>query len=524
MRTETLVLTNGKIWTGHSFAHSITIRWGRIVSLDDATPNDARVIDLRGRLAVPGFIDNHLHFVTGSLQLERVQLRDARSLDLFVERIAERASHMSAGSWITGGGWDEQSWSPAVPPARQHIDALTPGHPVFVTRLDLHMGLANSVALRLAGITRETPDPPGGTIVRDGRGEPTGILKDTAMRLVTSIIPVPSVEERVAVMRRGLHEAARRGITSFCDMGITAEAFDDFRAYQRLDREGALTARVWMYLPIDSWERLADIGVEKGFGSEQLRLAGLKAFADGSLGSSTAAFREPYEGEPHDCGLLMQPMQDGSMARAIAGADAHELQLAIHAIGDRANAEVLSLFESHAGHDTRRFRIEHAQHLDPALVERFAKGRIIASMQPYHAIDDGRWAITKIGAHRIGSSFPFRSLLDAGAHVTFGSDWPVAPLDPMLGIHAAVTRQTVDGRNPDGWIPEQKISVAEALRAYTANNAFAVFAEREIGTLAPGLRADLAILSDDLFTVSPGEIERVRVEMTISGGRVIYEE
>jgi predicted amidohydrolase YtcJ len=520
---ETLHLTNGKIWTGTSFARSITIRGDRIGGIDEAVPPEARVIDLRGRLAVPGFIDNHLHFVIGSLQLERVQLRDVTSLDAFVGRIAERARSIGAGKWIVGGGWDEQQWRPATLPSRADLDPVTASNPVFVARLDLHMGVANSAALQLAGITRETPDPPGGAIVRNANGEPTGVLKDSAMSLVRAVIPPVTADERIAAARSGLREAARLGITSFCDMGMSAEAFDDFRMWQQLDRDGELTARVWMYLPIGDWNKLADAAIEKGFGSARLRVGGLKAFADGSLGSSTAAFCSPYEGELHNRGLLMQPMQDGSMARWIAGADDHNLQLAIHAIGDDANAQVLTLLEKRPTHRDRRFRIEHAQHLDADLVRRFAAGGVIASAQPYHLIDDGRWAESRIGAARAAWAFPFRSLIDAGVTLTFGSDWPVAPLNPIAGIHAAVTRRTTDGRNADGWIPQQKITVAEALRSYTANNAWAVFAEREIGTLAAGMRADLAILSHDLFTIPPEEIEHVKVEMTIFDGRIVYE-
>ncbi|MFA6954698.1 MAG: amidohydrolase family protein [Thermoanaerobaculia bacterium] len=523
MHNATLVLTNGRIWTGASFARSVTISSGRIAALDAAAPAGARVIDLGGRLVVPGFIDNHLHFVMGSLQLEAIQLRDATSFEEFARRIAERASVSGAGAWITGGGWDEHRWSTPLLPRRESIDAATAQNPVFVTRLDLHMGLANSVALRLAGITRETPDPPGGAIVRDAGGEPTGALKDAAMRLVMAVIPPPDAASRIAAMRRGLREAARLGVTSFCDMGMSAEAFDDFRAWQRLDRDGELTARAWMYLPIASWERLRDAALEKSFGSSRLKIGGLKGFADGSLGSATAAFREPYAGEPCNCGLLMEPMTDGSMSRWIAGADAHELQLAIHAIGDRANADVLTMFESLPSFRDRRLRIEHAQHLDAGLVRRIAEGRVVASMQPYHAADDGRWAEARLGAERASWAFPFRSLLDAGAVVTFGSDWPVAPLDPIAGIHAAVTRRTIDGANPDGWIPEQKIAVAEALCSYTSSSAWAVFAEREVGTIAPGMRADLAVLSHDLFTIAPEEIESVTVDMTIFDGRVVHE-
>ncbi|HJQ37908.1 MAG TPA: amidohydrolase [Thermoanaerobaculia bacterium] len=487
-----MILTNGKIWTGgHSFARAVSIRGDRIASLDGS--GDGPVIDLQGRLVVPGFIDNHVHFVMGGARLEEVQLRDAASREEFRGRIAAHAKKLDAGRWITGGSWDEQQWSPAVPPSRDDIDA--PDHPVFVTRLDLHMGVANDVALRLAGITRDTPDPAGGTIVRDARGEPTGLLKDAAMPLVMRIIPPLSMRQRVAAAKRALGEAARHGVTSLCNMAIAPDAIDDFRAFQELD----LSARIWMYLPIGSEAPSIDA-------TSRLRIAGFKGFSDGSLGSSTAAFRDPYDDDPANRGLLMRDW--------IPAANASRLQLAIHAIGDRANDEVLKVFESLPNARERRLRIEHAQHLDIELICRFAKGEVIASAQPYHAVDDGRWADARIGPERARWAFAFRSLLDAGVTLTFGSDWPVAPLDPIAGIHAAVTRR---------WIPEQRVTVAEALRCYTASAAWSVFAEDEIGTIAPGMRADLAVLSEDLFTIAPEEIQRARVDMTIFDGRVIYE-
>lgn len=459
----------------------------------------------------------------GSLQLSRVQLRDARSSGEFTERIAAHAAKLGSGRWITGGSWDEQRWDPLELPTRHMVDASTADNPVFVTRLDVHMGLANSLALKLAGITRETPDPPGGTIVRDAKGEPTGLLKDAAMIAMNAVIPPPTLDERIDAIRAGLREAARLGVTSFCDMGMSLEAFDDFRAWQRVERAGELTARVSMYTPIGAYQRLKDAGIEKRFGSERLRIGGLKGFADGSLGSATAGMREPFTDEPHHCGLMMEPMTDGSMARWVADADAHELQLAIHAIGDRANAEVLDIYATRPSLRDRRFRVEHAQHLDPGLIRRFAESGVVAAMQPYHAIDDGRWAERKVGPLRARSTYAFRSLIDAGAHVTFGSDWPVAPLDPILGIYAAVTRRTLDGRYPDGWIPEQKVTIEQALRCYTTNNAWAMFAENEIGTIAPGHLADIAVLSDDLFSIDPAAIENVKVEMTVFDGRVVWD-
>ncbi len=464
-----------------------------------------------------------MHFVSGGFQLARVQLRDAASPEEFVTRIAAHARKLGPEQWLTGGGWDEQRWTPYALPTRQMIDAVTSANPVFLPRLDMHMALANTRALHLAGITRTTPDPSGGAIARDAHGEPTGLLKDTAMTLVSALIPTASIDERVAAARAALRESARFGVTSFCDMGMSDEAFDDFRAYQRLEREGALTARVSLFMPIGSYERLRQVGVEKHFGSERLRIGGLKGFADGSLGSSTAAFRDPFTDEPHHCGLVMREMTDGSMAQWVDDDDAHELQIAIHAIGDRANGDVLSIFESRSDVRARRFRIEHAQHLDPSLIERFAHSGVIASMQPYHASDDGRWAETKIGIERAKAAFAFRSLLDAGVTVTFGSDWTVAPLNPLLGIYAAVTRRTIDGKHPAGWIPEQKITVEEALRCYTTNNAWAMFAEREVGRIAPGMLADVVVLSEDLFTIAPEHIADLNVDVTIFDGNIIHE-
>jgi predicted amidohydrolase YtcJ len=509
------------VWTGDRFAASVTIEGNRIAAVDGPAPAGARIIDLRGRFAMAGFIDNHVHFISGGLGLSRVQLRDASSSDEFSRRVAEHARQLGGEQWITGGGWDDHSWTPYAAPERRLLDHVE--NPVFVTRADMHMGLANARALQLAGITRETPDPPGGTIVRDAQGEPTGLLKDAAMPLMFAVIPPPSIDERVAAARAALAEAARSGVTSLCDMGMGPEAFDDFRAYQRLDREGALTARVNLYTPISAYRRIQDAAIEKRFGSGRLRIGGLKGFADGSLGSATAAFDDPFSDDPHNRGLVMREMRDGSMAEWVADADEHDLQIALHAIGDKANDEVLSIFEARPNTRARRFRVEHAQHLNPDLIGRFARSGVIASMQPHHAIDDGRWAEAKIGPERAKATYAFRSLLDAGAIVTFGSDWTVAPLNALTGVYAAVTRRTLDGRHPDGWIPEQKITVEEALRCYTINNAYALFAEHELGRLAPGMLADVVVLSESPFELEPERLREIGVEMTMVDGEIVYE-
>jgi len=525
-----VILTNGKIWTGdrqRPWAEAVAIEENRIaavgskVEIAKLAPAGARIINLNGRLAVPGFIDNHTHFIEGGMELSRVQLRDAATPQEFARRIGEYAKRVGPGLWIVGGEWDHTIWNPPLLPTRQMIDAVTPQNPVFVFRLDGHMALANSLALEMAGVTRDTADPTGGTIVRDAKGEPTGILKDAAESFVDRVIPSATTEERVAAGRAALAEAARLGVTAFVDMS-SGEAYEDFRAYQKLEKNGELTARVYLFTPILMYKRLLEASVEKAFGSARLRIGGLKGFADGSLGSSTAAFFEPFLDDPKNRGLTMQAMTDGRMKSAVTDADAHNLQVAIHAIGDRANDDVLKIYESIANERERRFRIEHAQHLNPDLIKRFAADRVIASMQPYHAIDDGRWAEPRIGHERARWTYAFRSLIDAGAILTFGSDWTVAPLNPIVGIYAAVTRRTLDGKNPNGWIPEQKITVEEALRCYTANNAYAMFREKEIGKIMPGMLADIAVLSDDLFTIPPEKIEKAKVEMTIFDGTVIF--
>jgi predicted amidohydrolase YtcJ len=525
----TLVLLNGRVWTGGDsprFAQAVAISGDRIVAVGSnediaAIADRAERIDLHGRLVTPGFIDSHVHFVSGGVQLSAVQLRDAATPAEFARRIGAYAQTKPKGTWITGGDWDHELWTPAALPTRQLIDAVTPEHPVFVSRLDGHMSLANSLALRIAGVTRDTPDPAGGTIVRDANGEPTGILKDTAQGLVDDHIPSWTVAERIDGARAALAEAARNGVTMVTDMSGGDGAFGDFHAYQQLARDHALTARINLFMPLGEVERVAGTGVEHNFGDAMLQIGGLKGFADGSLGSSTAWFRENYLDAPNS-GLPRPSLTDGTMKKRVEEAANANLQVAIHAIGDRANDEVLKIYESIPHANDRRFRIEHAQHLDPALIKRFAADRVIASMQPYHAIDDGRWAEKKIGRERAKSTYAFRSLLDAGAVLAFGSDWTVAPLSPVLGIYAAVTRRTLDGKNPNGWIPEQKITVAEALRAYTSGGAYAVFRERELGTIAPGMLADLTVLSDDLFAIPPEQIEKVTVAYTIVGGKIVY--
>jgi len=528
-----LVLVNGKIWTVNdkeAEVEAVAVLGNRIVAVGSTEGirkwigANTKVIDLQGRRVTPGFNDSHVHFLDGGMGLASVQLRDARTPEEFRDRIRDFAVKLPKGRWILNGNWDHENWTPPALPTRRLIDAVTPDNPVFINRLDGHMCLANSLALKLAGVTRETPDPPGGAIVRDAGGEPTGVLKDAAMNYVYKVIPSPSEEVMAEAIRAALAYAAENGVTSVQDMSASP---DIFGVYQKLLANGELTVRVYGIQPLSEWGRLARVGVRAWFGNDKLKIGGLKGFADGSLGSTTALFFEPYLDAPKSSGLPSDEMlPEGKMLNNILEADRAGLQVAVHAIGDKANKTILDVFaevEKRNGARDRRLRIEHAQHLRPEEIKRFGAERVIASMQPYHAIDDGRWAENRIGPNRAKGTYAFRSLLDAGATLAFGSDWFVAPMEPLMGIYAAVTRRTLDGRRPQGWVPEQKIAVAEAVRAFTMGSAYASGDEKVKGSIEVGKLADLVVLSADIFKIDPVEIEKAKVVMTIFDGKVIYQ-
>jgi len=532
-RRADLVVANAKVWTvdpARPRAEAVAIVGERIAAVGTAAEIDAwrgpatKVIDARGRFVMPGFNDAHIHLIEGGMQLDNVDLKDAASFEEFARRIGERAAATPKGEWILGGNWDEQAWTPAVLPAKALIDPVTPDTPVFVGRYDLHMGLANSVALTLAGITAKTPDPPGGAIVRDARGNPTGILKDAAMSYVQRVIPDATPERRQRALKRALEHMAALGVTSVQDMG-PAQA--DVALYASAADTGELTARIRVAPALATWVDLAGRGAVKPLNGAFLRGGAVKAFADGSLGSTTALFFEPYTDAPAARGLLADEMQpiDGMRSRLVQ-ADKAAQQICMHAIGDRAISMTLDLFgdvEAANGPRDRRFRIEHSQHVAPGDFSRYAALNVIASVQPYHAIDDGRWAEKRIGPDRIKTTYAFREFLDHKVRLAIGTDWPVAPLDPVLGLHAAVTRATLDGKNPGGWVPAQKITLAEAIEAYTMGAAYAEFQEQDKGSITAGKLADLSILGTDPFAVEPPGLRDLKVDMTIVGGRVVYE-
>ena len=525
------VVVNGMVWTGLSSGAAqpgaVAIREGKILAVGDSADvartvgSRTSVIDARGGLVLPGFADGHTHFVQGGFQLASLDLRDAATPEEFVRRIAAFARTRQPGQWIQGGDWDHTLWPGQPLPRREWIDSVTPDNPVFISRLDGHEALANTAAIRAAGVTKATPTPSGGEILHDARtGEPTGIFKDQALDLIGKAIPAPSAEEMDSAVARAMAYAASLGVTATANMSAS---WADLASYRRLERAGRMTLRVYLYFPIDGWRAVADTVRAGGAGDEWVRIGGLKGFMDGSAGSRTAYFFDAYDDSAGYHGLLQNTEAD--MRTWIGNADSAGLQVAVHAIGDRANAILLAIYDSvtraHGARD-RRFRVEHAQHLRPEDLPLFGRLHTVPSMQPYHAIDDGRWVEQRIGPERIKTTYAFRTLLETEAPLAFGSDWTVATLDPLWGLYAAVTRRTLDGKYPEGWVPDQKITLAQALRAYTAGNAWAVFAENQWGTLAPGRDADVVVVDHNLFTMPPESLATARVAVTIVGGKLVY--
>ncbi len=562
-----LIVRNAKVWTVDPqtpTAQAVAAFGDRIVAVgsneevDLWRGSDTQVIDGNGRLLLPGFNDAHVHFVSGGVQLDSVQLTDATSAQEFARRIAERVKiiaraeprsddehdsrselvgdsrSQSAGEsrferadkWILGGDWDETKWNPPQLPTKELIDSVAPDIPVFVTRYDAHMGVANSLALRLAGIAANTPELPGGAIVRDAQGNPTGALKDAAMDYMFKVIPPLSHAQLVRAVKRALLHAASVGVTSVQHMN---PEYADIAAYSELLDRGELTARIYAApLIAHGADDQAKIGIRRAFGGPWLRIGAVKGFADGSLGSRTAYLFDDYTDQPGFRGLLSDAMHPVSlMHERMVRADRAGLQLCTHAIGDRAVSIVLDLYSQIAERDgpprDRRWRIEHAQHMAAKDFDRFAQLNVIASVQPYHAIDDGRWAEARIGRDRASRTYAFRTFLNHGVRLAFGTDWNVAPLDPMLTIYAAVTRATLDGKNPSGWFPEEKLTIAEAVEAYTLGSAYAEFQENEKGSITPGKLADMVILSDDIFAIDPAKTRDVRVLKTFAGGKMVWD-
>lgn len=525
--TADLVITDARVWTGNAeqpWAEAVASRGDTIIAVGSNVEigsligEETEVISVPGSMLVPGFIDTHVHFIASGSGLASVQLRDAATPEEFAARIGAFADSVEPGEWIMYGDWDHTLWGGDLP-RRDWIDEVTPENPVWVYRLDGHMALANSAALELAGVDADTADIDGGTIVRYEDGRPTGLLKDNAMTFVESAIPEAKAAQLDREARAAMEHVAANGVTSVHDMA----GWSSLATYRRAENRGEMVTRIYSVVPLRDWERLRDEVESRGSGNEWLRIGGLKGFMDGSLGSHTAAMLEPFTDAPEDKGFLINELAD--LRKWVTGADAAGLQVMVHAIGDSAIRDLLDIYldvvEANGERD-RRFRMEHAQHIAAEDIQRFAVQEVIASMQPYHAIDDGRWAEEVIGPERAKTTYAFRSLIDAGAKVSFGSDWSVAPATPIDGIYAAVTRQTLDGANPGGWVPEQKVTVEQSLRAYTTDAAYASFEEGIKGMLKPGMLADFVLLDQDLTQIAPETILDTDILKTVVGGEVVY--
>ncbi|HEY8714218.1 MAG TPA: amidohydrolase [Candidatus Acidoferrum sp.] len=528
-----LIIENAKVWTVDKAipsAQAVAVLGDRIVAVGSNAEVEVwrgpqtQVLDAAGRLLLPGFNDAHVHFISGGSQLDNVQLNDATSAKEFARRIGDKAKATSKGEWILGGDWDETKWNPAELPTKETIDSLTPDNPVFVSRYDGHMGLMNSVALKLAGVDKSTAEVPGGAIVRDAQGNPTGALKDAAMSYIYKVIPALSHEQRAHAVQRALAHAASVGVTSVQDMNPD---YADIAMYAELLERGMLTTRIYAAPPIAFVDDQVKIGVRHSFGGPFLRIGAVKGYADGSLGSRTAYFFEPFDDQPGNHGLLSDEMHPVSRMRGhMMTADAAGIQICTHAIGDQGISMILDLYaevtKAHGPAD-RRLRIEHAQHMAARDFERFDQLDVIASVQPYHAIDDGRWAQGRIGHDRASRTYAFRTFLQHGVRLAFGTDWNVAPLNPMQTIYAAVTRATLDDKHPEGWFPEQKLTVAEAIEAYTMGSAYAEFQEKNKGSITAGKLADMVLLNEDITSIDPVKIRHVEVLKTIVGGKVVFD-
>jgi predicted amidohydrolase YtcJ len=528
-----VIIENARIWTvdpSRPEAEAVAVLADRIVAVGSSPQVDAwrgphtRVVDASGKRLLPGFNDAHVHFTDGGAQLDSVQLNDATSPQEFARRIRERAAKTAKGEWLLGGDWDETKWTPAELPTKELIDSATPETPVAVSRYDGHMVLANSLALKLAGISAQTQDPPGGVIVRDGQGNPTGALKDAAEDLLFKAVPPLSHDQRRHAIERALAHAASLGVTSVQHMNPD---YADIAIYSELLDEGNLTMRIYAAPLITQVDDQVKIGIRRAFGGPYLRIGAVKAYADGSLGSATAYFFDPFSDQPGNRGLLSDEMHPITLMRdRMMQADGAGLQICTHAIGDAGISAILDIYgeieKAHGSRD-RRWRIEHAQHMAARDFDRFAQLHVIASVQPYHAIDDGRWAERRIGHDRSTRTYAFRTFLNHGVRLALGTDWDVAPLNPMLTLYAATTRATLDGKNPNGWFPEQKLTIQEVIEAYTMGSAYAEFQENEKGSITAGKLADMVLLSDDVLSIDPVKIREVKVLQTWVGGKLTYD-
>ncbi len=520
------IYVNAKIWTGDTLNPSATViavKGEKIVYVgDDATKFTANeTIDVQGKQLLPGFTDNHTHFLSAGYALSSVKLKDAMTKEEFIKRIADFCKSKPDDTWVMEGNWDHENWGGELP-SKEWVDSVTGNHPLFISRYDGHMAFANSTALKLAGIDKHTVAPLGGVVIKNRDGEPTGIVKDAAMTLVIKAIPPRTNEQLDQYFDAAAKHAVERGVTNVTDMNSYG-GWSDLETYRRAWKTDRMILRMYSFVPLATWERMDSFVQKNGRGDDILHWGGLKGYVDGSLGSTTAWFHQPYLDDPGTNGLFIT---DTSLLRKwVLGADKAGLHLGVHAIGDKANDFILSVYDEAAkinGARDRRFRVEHAQHVRPETIDQFAKLGVIASMHPYHLYDDGIWAYKRLDTNRLKGTYAFKSMKDKGVKITFGSDWPVAPIDPVYGIYSAVTRITGDGKNPNGWYPNEKLSIEDALKAYTVTNAYASFLDGKIGMLKEGFYADFTILENNLFEVPKEKIKDIKAVRTVLKGKEVF--
>lgn len=526
-----IALINGVIYTGDvarprveavAARGEIIVGTGTTADIRKWIGPKTRVVDLKGGFAMPGFNDAHLHLGSAAQAKLSVDLEGAQSLAEFQRRIRERVAQAKPGEWIRGQGWDHTLWSPAKFPTRQDLDAVSADHPMLLTHISGHVAVANSRALEMAGITSTTPNPPGGEIERDAHGQPDGMLKESpAIGLVSKKIPAITAAQRRQGIELALADAAAHGVTSMQDNS----AWEDFLTYRELKKEGKLTTRITEWLPFDlPLARLEEMRREGGTADTWLKTGALKGFMDGALGTTTAALLAPYSDDASSSGILES--HPGDLAQMCIERDKAGFQINFHAIGDRGNRVALDAFAAVVaanGARDRRDRIEHAQIVAPDDFARFASLHVIASMQPSHQTTDMRWAEKRLGPERIKGAYAWRTMLNDGVRLAFGTDWPVEVINPMRGLHACVTRQLPDGTPPGGWQPQEKISMDECIAAYTTGSAYAEFEEGKKGQLVAGQYADIILLSGDVTKIPPAELFGVHVLKTIVGGRTVYD-